>query len=257
MNSSSLLSALWIFTLAANALAVLRLYRLSLVGRYRYFFTYLLVQLAQASLLFFLDIRAPAFFWTYIFTQPALWILYVLLVRELYTLIFEDYQGIYTVGRWSMYAAYAVSLCISGVTIFLTAHSDHPGSHVYYFEATERGVVFSLALFLPLALFFLSRYPIRLHRNIVVHSIVYSALFLADAVGLLLLNVAQFGINRAANLLLIAISGCCYLAWAALLTRESETGNVVMRHRRSPAHETLLLQELYSMNQTLLSVIRK
>ncbi|MDQ2900476.1 MAG: hypothetical protein M3Y07_11860, partial [Acidobacteriota bacterium] len=60
-----------------------------------------------------------------------------------------------------------------------------------------------------------------------------------------------------ANLMLVAISGCCYLAWALLLTRKGEERTVVVHHRANPVEEDRLLQQLNAMNRTLLQAIRK
>ncbi|MDQ6664980.1 MAG: hypothetical protein M3Z23_11370, partial [Acidobacteriota bacterium] len=188
---------------------------------------------------------------------PLMWLLYILVVRELYSLIFEGYQGIYTVTRWSMYAAWTLSICLAIVSSTLTWRSNAGiSTRVYYFQI-ERGIVFGLVLFIPVALFFLSRYPIQLHRNIIVHCFLYSVLFLTDAAALLLDALSPTGISHFANLLLVAFSGCCYLAWALLLTRKGEERNVVVHHRANPAEEDRLLQQLSAMNHTLLQVIRK
>ncbi|MDQ6708218.1 MAG: hypothetical protein M3Z85_19855, partial [Acidobacteriota bacterium] len=173
------------------------------------------------------------------------------------SLIFQGYQGIYTITRWSMYAAWTISLCLAIVSLTLTWRSSAGISTRVYYVQIERAIVFGLVLFIPLVLFFLSRYPIQLHRNTVVHCFLYSLLFLVDAAALLSDALAPKGISPMSNILLVTVSGCCYLAWALLLTRKGEERSVVVHHRANPAEEERLLQQLNAMNHTLLQVIRK
>ena len=37
---------------------------------------------------------------------------YILVVMELYGLVFERYKGLYTLGRWAMYGAIVISATI-------------------------------------------------------------------------------------------------------------------------------------------------
>ncbi|MGI8990253.1 MAG: hypothetical protein ACR2I2_11825 [Bryobacteraceae bacterium] len=254
----ALFSIILFVDILANACAVARFYWYGLYRVYNWFFMFLVAQFGQAFILFFLNIASPMYFWVYVCTQPVLWVLYILIVRELYSLIFKNYQGIYTLGRWAMYAAWTISIGVSALSLIATSRSrPRVASNLYYIETTERGVVFSLILFIPLVLFLLSRYPINLHRNIVVHCALYSLLFLAEATQLLMNSLSPHGSSRAANLLIAGISAACYFGWAVLLTREGEYRDVVVHPRSNPAEEDRLLQQLNAMNQTLLQVIRK
>lgn len=257
MDRSTVETGLWIFAIAANLVAVLRLYQLSLHVRYKCFFGLLIAQAVQSLLLFSVPVGSPAYFWTYFITAPVLWLFYFLVVREIYSLIFNAYKGIYSVTRWSMYAAWILAIAVSILSIVVTNSAASGKSHLKYILTIERAVVFSLLLFLPLALYFLSHYPIALHKNAVVHSFLYSTCFLADA-GLLVIGAtAPAGITHIANLALMAITGVCYGAWSVLLTRHGETREVTAIRRHNPVDDARLLAQLNSMNDTLLHVIRK
>ena len=250
-------TGLWVFAIAANLVAVLRLYQLSLHVGYRYFFCFLIAQAFQSLLLFSVPVGSAAYFWAYFITAPVLWLSYFLVVREIYALIFNAYKGIYTVTRWSMYAAWVLAIVVSTLSIVVTHSAAAGESHLKYVLTMERGVVFSLVLFLPLALYFLSHYPIALHRNAVVHSILYSTFFLADA-GMHAINAtASAGVSHLANLALMAITGICFGAWSVLLTRKGEVREVNAIRRHNPANDARLLAQLNAMNETLLHLIRK
>ncbi len=257
MDNFTVATALWIFAIAANLVAALRLYQLSLHVGYKFFFGFLIAQAVQSLLLFILTVGSPGYFWAYFVTAPLLWVFYFLVVREIYGLIFKRYRGINTVTRWSMYAAWVLSLVLSVLSIVMT-HSAAPGtSHLRYILTIERAVVFSLVLFLPLALYFLSHYPIELHRNAMVHSILYSIFFLADAAVHVINAVASPSVGHLANIALIPVTGMCFVAWSVLLTRKGEVRNVNLIRHPNPVNDARLLAELNAMNQTLLQVIRK
>ena len=257
MDSPTIETGLWIFAIAANLVAALRLYQLSLHVKYCFFFGYLIAQALQSVLLFFLPFGSPGYFWAYVITAPTLWVFYFLVVKEIYALIFKDYKGIYTVTRWSMYAASVLSIALSILSIVMT-HSAAGGiGHLKYVLTIERAVVFSLVLFLPMALYFLSHYPIELQRNAVVHSILYSVLFLSDAAVHVINALSTPGVRHFANVGSLAINGVCFGAWSVLLTRQGEVRRVNVVQRQNPANDARLLAELNAMNQTLLHVIRK
>lgn len=257
MDSPTVATALWIFAIAANLVAALRLYQLSLHVGYKFFFGLLIAQAVQSILLFVLTVGSPGYFWAYFVTAPMLWVFYFLVVREIYGLIFKRYRGINTVTRWSMYAAGVLSIAFSVLSIVMTDSAAPGTSHLRYILTMERAVVFSLVLFLPLALYFLSHYPIELHRNAVVHSILYSIFFLADAAVHAINAVASPGVRHSANIALIPITGLCFAAWSVLLTRKGEVRSVNVVRRANPANDARLLAELNAMNETLLHVIRK
>jgi hypothetical protein len=104
--------------------------------------------------------------------RAGAWIFHILVVFELYRLVLEDHKGIYTLGRWAMYAAFAIAIPISILSLIphFTIHTPDNTRYMGYEFATARGIDFSLALFLVLILLFLIRYPMKLSRNVVVHA---------------------------------------------------------------------------------------
>jgi hypothetical protein len=123
--------------------------------------------------------------------------------------------------------------------------------------ATERGIDFALAIFLLLILFILSRYPVRLSRNVVVHATLYTLFFMGTALVLLLRVFAVRGAAlQTTNLVMSGISCGCIFAWIVLLTRKGEevTSSYpsISKHR-----EQLALRQLENLNATLLKVSHK
>jgi len=242
----------------AAVAAVTRLVRLELVKRFPALLAYL-VFLAATNFGFGLMNQASVpYFWSYIAINPVKAVVSIIAVRELLALTFNDYPGIRTVGRWVMYAGVGLSL---GVSLLLTGFfwsgtaRGRAHSHLYYFEVSQRSIVFSLAVVIVAILLFLSRYPLRLSRNTLVSSAFFSSVFLSEACRLLVdslapeLNVPFVDLSEA------AFTAICLLGWAAMLN--TETGRAPERITFSTPQEDHLLQQLNALNQMMTRAARR
>jgi hypothetical protein len=247
----------WVSLLAAG-LTALKLFRSELYRRYRFFFVYLVSLVPYDICLLVLDVHSGLYqeFWTV--TTPLFWILYVLVVFELCGLILEKHKGIYTLGRWAMYLGIAVAVILSLLSLLphITPATLQRSRIMGYILATERGVDFSLAIFILLILLFLSRYPVLLSRNVVVHSVVFSLFFLSNTLGLLLYSVFGLHINGEINLFLMGICSACMVGWLVLLNTKGEEVRVSTLQFGRGDEERILLR-LDSLNDTLLRASRK
>src|SRR5258708_22866312 len=103
-------------------------------------------------------------------SEAILWLSYVLVVFELYSLVLKRYRGIYSLGRMFFFAAVAASTIISAITVLPTMTgklATHP--LLNYYALIERGVVTSLAIFLLLLLSLVTWFPVPLSRNLLTH----------------------------------------------------------------------------------------
>jgi hypothetical protein len=186
------------------------------------------------------------------------WPLYILLVLELYRLVLEQYKGVYTLGRWAMYFATVVSVTISVLSLLprITPAMPQQSRIIGYVYATERGIDFSLALFILLILFLLSRFPVPLSRNVAVHAVVYSIFFLSNTLGLLLHSVFGLQLENEVNMFLMGTSSACVVAWFFLLNTKGEEVRVsTLRFGR--ADQDRILLQLNALNDTLLKTAHK
>src|SRR5579884_1178615 len=101
MPAASLIQILSIIgsVLVAGKLLLTGLYR-----RYPLFFLYLLFRVPVNLVPFFIDMKSDLYFYLWVCTEPIVWILYILVAQELAGLVFRNFRGLYTLGRWSMYA---------------------------------------------------------------------------------------------------------------------------------------------------------
>jgi hypothetical protein len=167
---------------AGAAAAVARLIYFNLSPRFPALLGYLIF-LAVIDLVFGLQKQTSGpYFWSYLILEPLKCVFSVLAVREILSLAFDDYPGIRTVGRWVMYAGVALAL---GISLLLTgffwasAAVGRAHSRLFYFEVSQRSIVFSLAVVIVVILFFLSKYPLHLNKNTLVSSAFFSAVLLS------------------------------------------------------------------------------
>ena len=77
-------------------------------------------------------------------------------------------------------------------------------------------------LFLLLILLWLTRYPVPLSRNVVVHSLAYTILFLSNTAGLLVRVILGKDLSRSVSTFFLGIGAACILIWLVFLTKKGE-----------------------------------
>jgi hypothetical protein len=191
-------------------------------------------------------------------TEPILWLSYVLVVFELYSLVLKHYRGIYTVGRMFFFVAVATATIISALTVLPTmsgALATYPLR--FYYSVAERGIVTSLAVFLLLLLAMITWFPVPLSRNLLIHCSIYTAYFFAVNVIDLYWHLSGVEATYWRNMSRYSVSMGCYLCWAFLLSRRGEDRTASLHLGRSPMEEKRLIGQLEGLNATLLRTARK
>ena len=113
-------TSLWTLNFLASAFVVWRLYSLGLQKTYRYFFAGMALAVLRTAILFPFGPRTEIYYHIWVATQPLLWLSYVLIVAELYSLALRHYRGIYSLGRWFFFGAVAIATIISALTVLPT-----------------------------------------------------------------------------------------------------------------------------------------
>ncbi len=247
-----------IVALLGCGLTALKLFYSGLYLRYRFFFAYLVFLLPNSLWPLFLDTRSRAYFHLWTWTQPLEWLFYLAVVLELYRLVLESNRGIYTLGKWLMYLGMAVAVAVSVLSLvphFNPAMPQQSRTMASYY-AIHRGVTSSLALFLFLMVILLGFYSVRLSRNVIVHTVIYTIFFLSNTLAVLARNLFGMGLAQATNTVLTAFSAACMLAWFFLLNPAGEKVPALAADV-DPAHEGKILYHLESLNSTLLKIAQK
>lgn len=253
-------------SLGGAAVLVLRMSLSGLWRKYQLFFAYFVFRIFNTlwplilpSLAAHLHVKASHLYEDlWIITEPISWIFHILVVVELCRLVLAGHKGIYSLLRWAMYGSVALAICISMLALLPklrpTDHMDTKLLGIWF--ATARGIDFALAIFLLLILFFLSRYPVRLNRNILLHSALFTIFFFGGAFAVFLRTFFGSSGTRTTNLILEFISVACIFTWVFFLNRRGEEVQASFR-QIDPRHEQTALRQLESLNASLLKVSGK
>jgi hypothetical protein len=267
-DAALLISFFQIVTIVGSGLTVLKLLYTGLFRRYRIFFLYFLFRIPYMTASLAIahmkglpggdGIRSNLYYYLFVYSDPIFLLAYILVVMELYSLVLERYKGLYSLGRWAMYGAITISGTISILTLLpkLGPSLPEPSKRIMYEFAAERGIDLALVIFILLIVWFLSKYPVPLSRNVVVHTVIYSIFFLSDALVLLWRTLLGYHVGETSSVVAAAIGSACSLAWALLLTAHGEEVRAQFPQIRPDAEERILHQ-LDALNATLLRVSRK
>jgi hypothetical protein len=239
---------------AAATIAVARLVYVGLAKRFPAMLAYLVLDALSSFAYGVLSPRSLAYFWIYVSEISLECILTILAVRELVNLIFTNFPGIRTVGRWAIYAGIGLAIFISIVTILWSNSYHRKRWALFYLESTQRSVFFSLVFVIMAILFVLSKYPLHLGRNTYVSSAFFSAIFLSEAARLFLDTLAPWFFNHLVDWTEAVFTALCLGAWALMLQRQSVP---VARVAFSTSQEDQLLAQLNSLNQLMTRAARR
>jgi hypothetical protein len=254
MSSNALVPVLQLVTLTGAALTAARLVRTGLRPRYPVFFSYFLFWVANSIWPLFLNGASHAYFWLWVCTEPINWIFYVLVVWELCGLVLEKYPGLVTLGRWAMYFAVVVSVIVSFLSIIPGIRRGGPQwQTTRYLLAIDRGVTFSLVIFLLLMMLVLKAYPVRLSRNVILHAVLFTVFFISNSIGSLFQNLFGTALYTAIDTALLGVSAACVLIWLVFLNPAGE-GAPETAPRVVPQYEERVLHQLNALNATMLKV---
>jgi hypothetical protein len=255
MAGRSLVFYLTILSLSGSGLVVGKLLISGLSRSYPAFFWYFVFRIYLLFISLQLDVRSDAYFYHFVFMEPIVWAFYILVVGELWGLILNKYQGLKWMGRIAMVLAVAIA---GGVSLFLLTSKLTPASSqrtklLFQVLGSDRGITLALLLFLIVMLLFLSRYPVHLPRNVLVHATVFTLFFLSSTLSTLVKSLFGVRFYDAFDTALIGFSAICVFAWLFLLTRRGEEVTATIPSF-TPEQEERILYTLDTLNAHVLKV---
>ena len=242
---------------AAALVALARLAYLRLTKQFRALAWYLGLLSVSHLLGGGLPRQSVAYFWYYFALNPLESAAGIFAVRELIALIFANYPGIRTVGRWALYAGIGLSI---GASLLLTRWFAYAGSQprskltLYYIEMEKRSINLTLAIAIIAIVFVLSKYPLSLGRNTYVSCAFFSGIFLIEAAQLLVDSSKRLLFSELADTVAAISVSACLFAWGFLLRAQTAPAP---RVAVSTADEDRLLHQLESLNSLMIKAARR
>ncbi len=243
---------LWFLSILLSLALIVRILLSRLETFYASFLAFLLVSVAQSATVL-LAPSAEIYGWMYVISQPLIWVLFILVVLELYSRVLEKHRGVATVAQWTVLGALPISIGVSILTLIPELRAS-PGRYpiLFYYSVIERGLMSSLVIFLLLIAGFLLWFPVPLSRNAVLHAVVYAVYFLSATMTLFVGNLQGDELKSSVSTVLIGVTDVCLLVWIAFLNGRGEERLIVLRRHLPVADESRLLQQLESINSALI-----
>jgi hypothetical protein len=236
----------------SQLLLVGNLLRLKLAHKYRFFLAYLIFDSIRSVVMWFYSPGSAAYRDLWRATEPVIWLLYVLVVLELCSLVFKDYQGIRALGRWIVYGSLALSIFLSIITVLPTwVRSAEERFSLQRYLMVERGIDFAIVILLLLLLAFLVLFPIQLRKNVIVHSVLFAIFFTTNSMGILIVNLTNYQFGVSVSTILMGVTELCFIGWMILMSRAGEEKIIAIRHP-VPVDESRLVAQLAEINATLM-----
>lgn len=244
-----------LFESAAAVAALARLTQLDLFTPFRSVALWLaLVTLLDLSSIF--PLASNTYFWLWITFTLLTSVAGILAVRELFALVFRKYPGIRTTGRWATYRAVGIAVISSfGIAHFFHANSTPHSPFLQSVELWQRSVVFSLAVVIGTILVFLSKYPLRLARNVQLSCAFFCIVFLSDAARLAIDSLTPASFNHAVDGAESVLIASCLCIWSAMLApsgafeAQADTAEPSLEDKR-------LLDQLEALNKLMSGIVR-
>src|SRR5262245_56563875 len=157
-----------------------------------------------------------------------------------------------------MWGSIAVAIALSSLSLLpkVGAGGQQKSRFLNYYYVIERGLDFALLIFLLLILLILSRFPVKLSRNVVVHCVVYTAFFLSNSLGLFLRSLFGLAMAPSVSMVLLGVTAVSVLLWALFLDEKGEAQQVSVANL-GPEQEEHILTTLHTLDDTLLRSARK
>jgi hypothetical protein len=249
-----------VLTSALNLFALSRMLFFRMQKKLFFLIAFLMFQLAQSVAVIFLtrSVQSTAYQELYEVTEPLNWILYILVVREMYGRAFAGYPGISSLARWAAYAsaALAVILCV-GLAI-VSPIQNWPHQQIFASIAIwEKFVSFALAAFIALMVFIVSRYPIGLDFNMVSSITIFAIYFFGSFIFLQIGAIGSSGAIEFQTAGLFVLSSICFASWGLCLRRPAQVPSVRARIGSKPLEEQRLLEQLAFLNNMLVKSARE
>lgn len=213
----------------AVVVLLVRLFWQGLIRRYKYFSAYLVISLCQVAipLAFGLSFDSDAYAKFYFFTEPVIWLAYLLVVLELFDHVFKDFPGIRSAGKLAVKIAVPAAIAAAALTALPSIfHLAGASRLLRLYLVVERSVMVIILLVLAAVQTLLLRYGLRLPRNTVRYSLGYAIFFGVLAAQGFFLSELGMQFATLTNTITITLAVACLLFWAFTLTREGEAVQV-------------------------------
>lgn len=242
-------------TMASALCALLLAWRLwseKLRGAFPWFFAYLVTDAGRTLVTVWLPPGTNGAAYLYIATEPVMWILGLMMVREIFHHVLADHRGIDSASRrFVRYAAFAAA-AVSAALLRMD-YGTAPGiAGVLRFTfVSGRVVLVTLVILLAVGVAFMAWFPVRISRNAAALVTGYAVYFGSKGVLLLMRNIAGDSFNAVGGTAILCLAITCLVAGCVTLTQAHQVRDHEFAHAHDSEQAERLLEQLARVNRKL------
>lgn len=244
----------WWITMGLTVAVLVSLWMNSLVRLYKLFFCYLAADLIFSIAAANTPYHTKAYAYVYFSSQIVKGGIAAFMLVEVYSLALDRHPALARFGK----SVVGYILAASAVIPLAMMFSDRTGPGYKYpllrkFYLSEQTVDSTMAIFLILISIFLTWFPVRLRRNVIVYITGFTVWSLTHSAAVHLAN--QFQSSKSAiawlNLIQTSLLLGCLLYWLLGFRREGEGRTAVVGHLWNRAEAERLTEQLNAINDSL------
>ncbi len=267
MGTAFLREALLWAGIALKALLLARLLQLRLAAKYRVVAVCLGFSFMRSLALLYLS-RSGARLWglngyavVYVFSQPVLWVLYFLVILELYSRMLQDFRGVRRLGQLVALATLGSATAACCALLVLNQGSGsfrYP--FLFYLARQEQSVFLCLSAATLVVVCFVSYYRLAVARNLWILCASFGGYFFVSTALWALYQYIGDDLYQSRTLLNGFFFLASLLGATVFVSRAGETAAApisALWGESNKERELDLLLRLQGMNQTLAKVLRQ
>ena len=250
----------WCVTILLTAAVLVKLWSSALIKIYKLLFFYLASDFLSSVVGLFIPFHSKAYADYYFSTQTVRIIIAAFMLVEIYSLALERQPALARFGR-SIVVYILAAAAILPAIVLLTDRSASAGAHRYIrgFFLFEQTMDATIAIFLILISIFLTWFPVRMRRNVIVYITGFIVWSLSRSAMVHVIN-QWFNnpyLTSATNIAQMCVALGCLCLWMFGFQREGEARTAVVGHLWNRAEADRLTEQLDAINDGLARLRRK
>jgi hypothetical protein len=250
---------LWFLTTGLTAAVLVKLWLTGLIKIYKLLFTYLFVDFASSIGAMTIPFRSKMYGDFYFTAQTLKIVVAAFVLIEIYSLALERHPALARFGR----SVVGYILLAAGVFPFIELWLNHANAKAYpYLRAFllfERTLDSTIAIFLVLISAFMTWFPVRLRKNVILYISGFIVWSLSRSILVHVVNqwFREPRIRVGANIVQLCFELGCLVFWLIGFQREGEVRTAVVGHVWNRAEADKLVEQLDAINDSFEKMRRR
>jgi hypothetical protein len=229
------------------------LLRTSLFRKYVAFALYIGLEILFALVTFRIQTNTTLYGYLYFVNAFLSWPLGAFIVVGLYREALKEHPGLASAGRWALSGGILIAAVISLLSLGPDlANRTQKFPILLAVHVSERALATALALLIVIMALFLSWFPVRISRNVMLLVFGWGLLLVNRSLILVFRNALGPEAALMASLGLLGVATIVKLTWSVRLRQAGEERTLTIRRPAEPEEAERLVRRLDAMNSALI-----